>query len=258
MIALLTDFGTQDYFVGAMKGTILSINERTNIVDITHQIPPQDIQSASFTLRACYRDFPKKAIFVAVVDPGVGSNRKAILCETKDYFFIAPDNGLLSFIFNEAADFRVYQLKDEKYFKHPVSRTFHGRDIFAPVAAHLSKGVKPSEFGSEIKDFVRFEENKPSKVSDKEIEAGIIHIDHFGNVITNLTQNDLPKSFTININGKKISKMHNFFAEAEKGKLFTIIGSAGFLEIVAFQDSAAKLLKVKRDQKVLLIENIQN
>ena len=252
MIVLLTDFGINDYFVGAMKGAILSINKRANIIDITHQIPPQDIRSASFTLRACYQDFPKKTIFVAVVDPGVGSHRKAILCETEDYYFIAPDNGLLSFIFDKTTDLRVYEIENEKFFKHPVSRTFHGRDIFAPVAAHLSKGVKPNEFGNKIQNFVRFAENKPRKISDKEIEAEIIHIDRFGNLITSLTQTDLPESFTLKINGKKINKLHNFFAEAEKGELFMILGSAGFLEIVAFQDSAARLLKVKRGQRVIL------
>ena len=252
MIVLLTDFGINDYFVGAMKGAILSINKRANIIDITHQIPPQDIRSGSFTLRACYQDFPKKTIFVAVVDPGVGSHRKAILCETEDYYFIAPDNGLLSFIFDKTMDLRVYEIENEKFFKHPVSRTFHGRDIFAPVAAHLSNGVKANEFGNETRDFVCFEENKPRKVSDEETEAEIIHIDRFGNLITNLTQIDLPEKFTLKINGKKIEKMQNFFAEAEKGELFMILGSAGFLEIVAFQDSAARLLEVKRGERVIL------
>ena len=252
IITLLTDFGTKDYFVGAMKGVILSINKRANIIDITHQVPPQDILSASFTLCACYRDFPKKTIFVAVVDPGVGSNRRAILVKTADYYFIAPDNGLLSFIFDEATDFRVYELENEKFFKHPISQTFHGRDIFAPVAAHLSNGVNATEFGSKIKDVVRFEENKPRKISDKEIEAEIIHIDHFGNLITNLTRNDLPQSFTLKINGEKIEKMQDFFAEAEQKELFMILGSAGFLEVVAFQDSAAKILLAKIGQKVIV------
>ncbi len=250
MIVLLTDFGTKDYFVGAMKGAILSINKRANIFDITHQVSPQDIRSASFTLRACYRDFPKKTIFVAVVDPGVGSNRKAILCKTENYFFIAPDNGLLSFVFNGKSDFRVYELTNEMFFKHPISKTFHGRDVFAPVAAHLSKGIKADKFGSEIQNFKCFKENKPREVSDKKIEAEIIHIDHFGNLITNLTQNDLPESFILKINGKKIIKQLSFFAEAAKGELFMIIGSAGFLEVAAVQDSAVNILSAKVGQKI--------
>jgi S-adenosylmethionine hydrolase len=249
-IALLTDFGTKDYFVGAMKGAILSINERTNIIDITHEIPPQDVLSASFTLRACYKDFPFKTIFVAVVDPGVGSKRKAILVEIENYCFIAPDNGLLSFVFEEEK-IRVLELTNKNFFS--VSRTFHGRDVFARIAAHLSKGVNPNEFGAEIKDFIHIKTAKPRKISKQEIEADIIHIDHFGNLITNLKQTDLPENFMLKINGKIINKLQTFFAEAERSELFMILGSAGFLEIAAFQDSAEKLLNVQINQKVLLV-----
>ena len=255
IIALLTDFGTQDYFVGAMKGAILSINRSARIIDITHEIPPQNILSASFTLRACYTDFPKKTIFTVVVDPGVGSDRRAILVETEDYYFIAPDNGLLSFIFNADRAFRVFELANEKYFKHPVSDTFHGRDIFAPVAAHLSNGVEPGKFGNELKDFVSFQENKPQKNSVGKIEAEIIHIDRFGNLVSNLRSEDLPEDFTVLISGKRISKVQRFFAESDKTELFVILGSAGFLEIAAFQDSAAKLLKVEPSQKFIIEKN---
>lgn len=251
-IALLTDFGTRDYFVGAVKGAILSINETAKIVDITHEIPPQNIRSASFTLRACYRNFPKKTIFVAVVDPGVGSNRRAILVETDDYYFIAPDNNLLGFVFDEAADFRVFELTDEKFFAARVSQTFHGRDVFATVAAHLSKGIQSSEFGAEIKNFIHHKTAKPQAVSETEIEAETIHIDHFGNIITNLEQTDLPAKFTLTIGGKTIDKTQNYFAEAEQSEMFMIKGSAGFLEIVAFQDSAANLLKVKIGEKITI------
>ncbi|MDQ3748983.1 MAG: SAM-dependent chlorinase/fluorinase [Acidobacteriota bacterium] len=252
-IALLTDFGTKDYFVGAMKGAILSINEMTNIIDITHETPPQDIRSASFTLRACYKDFPFKTIFVAVVDPGVGSKRKAILVETENYCFVAPDNGLLSFVFDEEENFRARELTNQKFFAAEVSRTFHGRDVFARVAAHLSKGINPNEFGAEIKDFIHIKTARPRKISEQEIEASIIHIDHFGNLITNLKQTDLPENFTLKINGKIINKLQSFFAEAEQSELFMILGSAGFLEIAAFQDSAEKLLKVQINQKALLV-----
>ncbi len=252
-IALLTDFGTKDYFVGAMKGAILSINERASIVDITHEIPPQVVLSASFTLRACYKDFPFKTIFVAVVDPGVGSNRKAILVETENYFFIAPDNGLLSFVFDEEENFRVRELTNQKFFAAKVSRTFHGRDVFARVAAHLSKGLNPTEFGAEIKDFIHIKTVRPRKISGQEIEADIIHIDRFGNLITNLIQTDLPENFTLNINGKVIDKLQSYFAEAERSELFMFLGSAGFLEVAAFQDSAEKLLNVQINQKVLLV-----
>jgi len=252
IIALLTDFGTKDYFVGAMKGAILNVNENVKVIDITHEIPPQDIRSAGFTLRACYKSFPKKTIFVAVVDPGVGSNRRAILVETGDYYFIAPDNGLLSFIFDEEKQSRVFELTEEKFFAENISRTFHGRDVFAPVAAHLSKGIQPDEFGGEIKDFISFRKANPRKISANKIEAEIIHTDHFGNLITNLTEKDLPENFALEINGKTISKLQGFFAESEKSEVFIISGSAGFLEIAAFRDSAEKLLNAKSGQKIIV------
>jgi S-adenosyl-L-methionine hydrolase (adenosine-forming) len=280
-ITLLTDFGTRDYFVGAMKGVILSFSAQANIIDITHEIPPQDVRSAAFTLAAYYKNFPPGTIHLAVVDPGVGSARRAILLVTQDYFFLAPDNGLLSFIFEQAgsptvkeglnagasstetekpaltpglptSSFRVFELTGEKYFAKNVSRTFHGRDVFAPVAAHLSNGVEPQEFGAEIKDFVRFEIAKPKRISQSEIEAEIIHLDRFGNLVTNLKAVDLPAKFVLEINRIRIEKPQRFYAEAEKGEIFSIIGSEGFVEISAFQDSAERLLKARVGQKILL------
>lgn len=250
IIALLTDFGTKDYFVGAMKGVILQIYEKAKIIDITHEIEPQNIRSASFTLRACYKNFPKKTIFVAVVDPGVGSDRRAILVETEDHFFIAPDNGLLSFVFGESQNFRVFEITNKDFFNHPFSKTFHGRDIFAPCAAQLSRGISPESFGNEIKDFVDLNENKPHRISEKTIEAEIIHADRFGNLITNLTESDLPEKFYLEINGQKIEKIRNYFAESERNEIFMIFGSAGFLEIAAFQNSAKKILKVEIGDKI--------
>ncbi len=252
-IALLTDFGTRDYFVGALKGTIFSINPSAKIVDITHEISGQDVKAASFTLCACFANFPKKTIFVAVVDPGVGSDRKAILVETADYYFVAPDNGLLSFVFDEAKNFKIYQLTAEKFFAEKVSRTFHGRDIFAPAAAHLSNGVEPKEFGAEISDFIHLPNSTPQKISEWELEAEIIHIDFFGNLVTSLKPADLPAEFTLVINGQTINKRQNYFAEAEKSELFTILGSAGFLEIVAFRDSVKDILRVEVGAKVRLL-----
>lgn len=252
-IALLTDFGTKDYFVGAMKGVIFQIDENAKIIDITHDIEPQNVKSASFNLRACYKNFPKKTIFVAVVDPGVGSDRRAVLVETSDYYFIAPDNGLLSFIFNEAESFRVIKIANEKFFIQPTSKTFHGRDIFALCAAHLSKGVNPEEFGDEMDDFARIPEIKPRNISENEIEAQIIHIDRFGNIITNLTKEDLPQKFHLQTNDRKIEKLKSFYAEAEKDEIFMIFGSAGFLEIVAFRNSAQKLLNIRNDDKIKVI-----
>lgn len=249
-IVLLTDFGTKDYFVGAMKGVILKINENAKIIDITHEIERQNIREASFTLRACYKNFLHKTIFVAVVDPGVGSERRAILVETEDYFFIAPDNGLLSFVVNESINSKVFEITNEKFFNHPVSNTFHGRDIFSPSAAHLSNGISPTEFGGEIYDFVTLNEDTPKKISEDKIEAEIIHADHFGNLITNLTKDNLPNTFSIKIGNYQINKLREYFSSVEKDEIFMIFGSAGFLEIVANQNSAKKLLNAEINDKI--------
>jgi S-adenosylmethionine hydrolase len=256
IITLLTDFGTKDYFAGAMKGAILSGNPQAKVIDVTHDVSPHDVRSAAFTLANYYKNFPPGTIHVCVVDPGVGSDRRAILVEAGDYFFVAPDNGLLSFVFDEVESgdnpprrFRVFELTDKKYFAADVSRTFHGRDVFAPVAAHLSNGIEPEKFGGEIEDFVRFEIARPLQISQCETEAEIIHIDRFGNLITNLKAGDLPAKFALEVNGTRIEKQQEFYAEAGKGELFSILGSAGFLEIVAFQDSAERLLNAKAHQK---------
>lgn len=251
IIALLTDFGTKDYFVGAMKGVILSINSEAKIIDITHEIEPQNIQSAGFTLASCYRDFPPKTIFVSVVDPGVGSTRRAILVKTEDYFFIAPNNGLLSLVLANEADFRVFELTNPKFYLPNVSQTFHGRDVFAPIAAWLSKRISPNEFGDETDELVIFDSLIPNRISSNEIAGKIIHIDHFGNLITNLKKADLPEKFFLQVNGNIISNHRTFYAEAETGGIFSILGSAGYLEIVAFRDSAKDLLKVEIGEKVV-------
>ncbi|MEO6589036.1 MAG: SAM-dependent chlorinase/fluorinase [Pyrinomonadaceae bacterium] len=255
-IALLTDFGTKDYFVGAMKGVILQINANAKIIDITHEIGPQNIRSANFTLRACYKNFPKKTIFVAVVDPGVGSERKPILAETKDYFFIAPDNGLLSFIFNTSDKFNVFEISNKKFFNHPVSKTFHGRGIFAPCAAHLSKGILPELFGHKISEFVILPDCKPQKITDRIIEAGIIQIDRFGNLVTNIMFEDLPEKFSIEIGNRKITKLTEYFSNSEKDEIFMIFGSVGYLEIVVNQKSAQNILNAKINDKIkVFVEN---
>jgi S-adenosyl-L-methionine hydrolase (adenosine-forming) len=255
IITLLTDFGIQDYFVGAMKGAILSASANAKIIDMTHEIEPQDVRAAAFTLANYYQTFPPKTIHVCVVDPGVGSNRRAILVETEKYYFVAPDNGLLSFVFSEEKNFRVFELTNERFFRHPVSQTFHGRDVFAPVAAHLSMGISANEFGSEIKDFIRFEMPAPQKSSEHKLEGAIIHIDRFGNLITNFRREDVPEKFVLEVNGKRIEKHQKYYAEAKTGEIFSITGSAGFLEIVAFQDSAKDLLNVKTGEKIILTEN---
>src|SRR6266850_4082258 len=170
IITLLTDFGSQDYFVGAMKGAILSVNPAAQIVDITHEIPPQDIEVGAFNLLAVYQDFPAGTIHLAVVDPGVGSARKPILIECGEQFFVGPDNGIFSWICEREGGGRAIHLTNEAFFRHPVSPTFHGRDIFAPVAAALSTGVVMTEFGEKLSEYVRLDPLLPAVRSDGSVE----------------------------------------------------------------------------------------
>ena len=245
-ITLLTDFGTADYFVGAMKGAILSINQQAVIVDITHEIPAQDVAAGAFTLLAAYDTFPEGTIHVAVVDPGVGSARRAIALSAGRHLFVGPDNGIFTHVCERESSFEAFHITDEKYFRHPISNTFHGRDIFAPVAAALSTGVDPSSLGPRISDPMRL---------FKSAEPQIIHIDHFGNLITNITRDVLKEGAELSVNGHEIRVFRQFFGEniGEPDEVFAIWGSAGFLEIAVNGRSAAQILNVKRGDPVTLI-----
>jgi S-adenosylmethionine hydrolase len=252
IITLLTDFGARDYFAGAMKGSILSLQPDTRIVDITHEIPPHDIRAGAFNLLAVYRDFPPGTIHVGVVDPGVGSARKGIAISCAGQFFVGPDNGLFSWICEREKEFRAVELTNEKFFRQPVSNTFHGRDIFAPVAAALSGGVALADLGPVIDDVVRLESLEPKRVDSGILEASIIHIDRFGNCITNLTRDHLSAVAKLLVNGNQIS-FRSFFAARgmDDSDLFYVFGSAGFAEIAAQGCSAAKILDAQQGQPVI-------
>ncbi|HEX8651379.1 MAG TPA: SAM-dependent chlorinase/fluorinase [Pyrinomonadaceae bacterium] len=246
LITLLTDFGTADYFVGAMKGVILSTNPSARLIDITHDIAPHDIQAGAFTLLAVYRTFPPRTIHVAVVDPGVGSARRPILIVAGEQCFVGPDNGIFSYIMEREKGCRVFHLTRDRYFRQPLSATFHGRDVFAPVAGALSNGVEPAELGDEIEDYVRL---APLRSGDENLPARIIHIDRFGNCVTNITRQDLTEEMIergarLFVQGREIASFRRFFAEeaGSENELFAVWGSAGFLEIVAFRASASSLL----------------
>ncbi|MGH9933353.1 MAG: SAM hydrolase/SAM-dependent halogenase family protein [Pyrinomonadaceae bacterium] len=263
IITLLTDFGTSDYFVAAVKGVILSSNPQARIFDITHEVPAHDIEAAAFTLLAACPSFPAGAIHVAVVDPGVGSARRPLLIKLGEQFFVGPDNGIFSYVCeareNRGVTPKLFHLTNAKYFCHPVSATFHGRDIFAPVAAALSLGVKPGELGAEVADVVRLQPLRPTTSRDGRLMARIIHIDRFGNCVTNITPSDLTAKMiaagaTLSIRGKSVKSFRNYFAEETAGrdKLFGIWGSAGFLELAATNASAAKLLNARRGDPVIV------
>jgi S-adenosylmethionine hydrolase len=265
LITLLTDFGAADYFVSAVKGVILTSNPNARIVDITHDIPPQDIEAAAFTLLAAYSSFPAGTIHVAVVDPGVGSQRRAIVIKTRERYFVGPDNGIFSYVCDRDNEpgVEIFQLTNRKYFRHPVSPTFHGRDVFAPVAAALSQGVKPQQLGTRLtgseSDLVRLPPLRPITSRDGRIQARIIHIDRFGNCVTNITPSDLTAKMIaagakLRVQGKLVKSFRNYFAEETSERIFAVWGSAGFLEVAASNDSAAKLLKAKRGDAVVVTE----
>ena len=258
IITLLTDFGEQDHYVGAMKGVILSINPDARIVDISHQIPPQDIEAGAFNLLNCYKDFPAGTIHVAVVDPGVGSDRRAILIECADHFFIGPDNGLFSWICEPEKDWTTTHIRNQRFFRQPISNTFHGRDIFAPVAAHLSKEIAPRDFGEPVQDMVRLPSLAPNALDDHTLEGRIIHIDRFGNCVTNFTAADLssraaPTSWKLLIGTAEVSELRESFADSKVGEVFCIVGSSSFVEVCARNDSAAEVLAIKRGAAVRLV-----
>jgi len=254
-ITLLTDFGTDDYFVGAMKGVILSVNPNAELIDITHDIPPHDIHAAAFTLLACYRSFAHGTIHVAVVDPGVGSKRRPLLAVAGRQFFIGPDNGILSYVLDNEPDQAIFHITAEKFFRKPVSATFHGRDVFAPVAAALSTGLPADSFGPKIDDPVKLSALKPVVGSNGKVSGRIIHIDQFGNCVTNIERSSLSgkKPVSVMVKGKRVEAFREFYGEAGADKRpFAIWGSAGFLEVSARNRSAAKVLGLKRGDDIVL------
>ena len=191
IVTLLTDFGVADYFVGAMKGAVLAVNPRAQVVDITHEIGAHDIEGAAFTLSAAYETFPAGTVHVAVVDPGVGSARRALVASARGHLFVGPDNGVFGYVCERAKDVRVFHANEPRFFRPSVSATFHGRDVFAPLAGALSLGVEPETLGPEVTDYVRLPFPAPRRVDEATLEGSIIQVDRFGNCVTNITPDDL-------------------------------------------------------------------
>jgi hypothetical protein len=253
IITLTTDFGTQDWFAGAMKGVILGIAPRAVVVDLTHELPAGEVRGGAFALAAGCRWFPKGAVHVAVVDPGVGSARKAIAVKTADYFFVGPDNGVLSLALTRENIRSVHRLENEKFFLTPVSRTFHGRDIFAPVAAHLSRGVAIHQLGPAQKDFVRLPWPKPRQARTG-LEGEVVFIDRFGNTITNIENSRLnsPGNYRIFAGRKCLCPVKDFYQAVPAAQAVAVPGSSGFLEIAVNGGSAAQRFRLKIGDRVNL------
>jgi len=262
IVTLTTDFGYDDAYVGAVKGAILSINPEANIIDISHSIRPQNILQAAFILSVAYRYFPKQTIHMAIVDPGVGSERQGIILKTPSAIFVAPDNGILSYIIDdlfsiESQPFteQTHELNevvfkkgleaaaitDPRFWRHPVSSTFHGRDIFAPVAAGLSLGISLYEFGEKINSLHILPIPKPSLGPEGNLTGRVLHVDRFGTLITNIKSNDLRgKDVVIEVAGYRIKGISDYYAQ-DKG-VMTIVGSSGYLEVSLRDGSACEFL----------------
>jgi S-adenosylmethionine hydrolase len=257
IITLTTDFGLADGYVGTMKGVILGIDPTAIIVDISHDIAPQDVQEAAYTLYAAYPYFPQGAIHVVVVDPGVGSERRAIALRTRQATFVAPDNGVLSYVVARERVEEIVHLTNPRYHLSPISRTFHGRDIFAPAAAHLARGIPLAELGEPLMEIVTFPLPRPQVRPDGAIVGQVIHVDRFGNLITSIMSKDWAdhsplRESVVKIKGQSIRGIVNTYAEVAPGKLLALIGSEGHLEISVSGGSACQTLEAKMGDEVLL------
>jgi len=243
IITLTTDFGHGDPYVAVMKGVIFGINPDVSIVDVCHTVKPQNIAQAAYILSTSSRYFPKGTIHVAVVDPGVGTQRQALLVVTKEAMFLGPDNGVLSYVMEEAQpDIEVFALTNQRFWLMPLSSTFHGRDIFAPAAAHLSLGTPPSEFGEAIQPLSLIPVSRPLMGEDGVLIGHVIHVDWFGNLITDIRQSDLPDGrLFVEVGGHIIDDLSQTYEEGEE--LLAIMGSDNRLEVSVKKGSAAGFLR---------------
>ena len=248
LITLTTDFGVADWFAGTMKGVILGIAPRATIVDISHGIASGDVRAGAFALAAAYRHFPRNTIHVAVVDPGVGSGRPAIAVKTADYFFVGPDNGILWLALSREKIKTIRHLENDSFFNQPVSHTFHGRDVFAPVAAHLSRGVPIQKLGPKVNEYGRLNWPVPKCRSGK-IHGEIVYIDQFGNAITNIDAQDLatanPPRCEVRTKRKRLGTLQTHYQAVPLHLPAALIGSTRLLEIAMNGGSAAASFGLK-------------
>jgi S-adenosylmethionine hydrolase len=251
IVTLTTDFGTTGSYVAQMKGVLLGVNPELTIVDITHKVPPQNIRAGAMILAEAAIRFPPQSIHVAVVDPGVGTKRNLIYASMADRHFLAPDNGLLSLLAREFPPVRIIKLANAEYWRSPVSATFHGRDILAPVAAHLSLGVAPDLFGTPL-DAVQMLDWPRAAFAHGNCSGEVMAIDAFGNVITNISVADLPQAAALQLEraeaqiaGHVIVGISRTYGEKEPGQLLALFGSSGYLEVAVNQGHAASVLSAQ-------------
>jgi S-adenosylmethionine hydrolase len=257
IITLTTDYGTNDHLVGAMKGVILKIQPEAQIVDINHNVLPYDVLDGALSIGAAYRYFPARTVHVVVVDPGVGTPRRPIIATINNQYFVAPDNGVLSVVYGREDPILVHHITSDHYYLKPVSPTFHGRDIFAPVAAWLTKNWQTEAFGEVIEDFTKFAVPKP-KTQAGMLRGAVLRVDHFGNLMTNFTVEDLPETMrnpgviAMSVGGKPVKHFVETFADGPLNEAVALVGSSGFIEIAMNKGNAANALGASRGAEVLL------
>jgi len=256
VITLTTDFGVQDHYVGAMKAVLLSISEKARLVDISHQIPPQDIMAGAWVVRNSAMLFPPNTVHLVVVDPGVGTNRKPIAIKIKDQYLVGPDNGIFSLI-TDQYDYKGVELTNPEFWRADQSSTFHGRDIFAPVAAHLSNGVKMSELGQPIEKLETYRWAVP--ISDRDgVQGWVVHIDHFGNLISNIPESMIRDAvgggdLKIYVGNTIFDTVVNTFGDVPDGEPAAYIGSSGVLEIAINKGDAREMLGVEKGAQISIV-----
>ena len=249
IVTLITDFGLQAEYVGAMKGAILSVNRQCQIVDITHLIPPGDILRTSFVLRNSYPYFPEGTVHLVVVDPGVGTRRRPLILKKGRHFFVGPDNGVFSGILSASGEGAGYEIVRKDFFRRPLSATFHGRDLFGPVAGHLSLGLPPQEFGPRVSSFVRAEIPRVERKGNR-LTGRILWVDPFGNLLTNIAREEhglalSRREWRISGKGWRIETLSKTYGEGKPGQPLALFGSSEYLELAVNQSRAADKLKMK-------------
>ncbi len=253
VITLITDFGLSDHYAGVVKGVILGIHAKAQIVDLSHQVEPYDVLGACLTLAASYAYFPPNTVHLVVVDPGVGGARRPLAVEAGSWWFVAPDNGVLELVYRQHPH-RVWALRPEEFALKPISNTFHGRDIFAPAAALLAKGVRPGRHGDRIDDYQRLEIPRLQQKAPGRWSGQVLKVDRFGSLITNFPAGQLPARFEIHVGRIRIRTLRLSYASAPPREVFAIAGSSGYLEISVNQGSAAESTGVKAGAAVTIVD----
>lgn len=256
VIALLSDFGSRDHYAGTMKGVILGICPDVALVDISHDIPAHDVLTAALELAACYKYFPPATIFLTVVDPGVGSARRGLAADIGDYRFVAPDNGVLTAVFQEAPPRKVVELTERRYARPTVSRTFEGRDRFAPAAAWLARGIQLAALGRALADYHRLDIPKPEAAADA-LSGTVLRIDHFGNAVTNIDRRTFERfvdggQVQVEAGAHRIGRLVATYSDIGPDEVCALFGSTDRLELAANSTSAAERLSLSRGAPIVI------